>query len=387
MTTRRLIVAGSLAQAAGRGGHSWALLQYILGFRQLGWHVLFVDRLEPHMLTFGEGATASLQESDNMQYLSAIVRRFGLKGSFAVVYDQGRSVIGMERSDLNRLINESALMIDINGYLAGDETLGQAKLRVFLDIDPGFFQMWHASGLHDAFRGYQVFVTIAENINRADCEIPRCGIQWMTTRQPIVLNYWPVTKASPSARWTSVCAWRGPFEPVVHQNRRFGLRAHEFRKFMRLPELVSQRFELALEIHPGDWRDADQLHAHGWATVSPRSVAGSPQAYQRYLQNSRGEFMVAKNMYVDTRSGWFSDRSICYLASGRPVVAQETGFSCRYSTGQGLLAFSSLEQAAEQIRSVEEDYDRHSSAARCVAEHFFDSDTVLTKLLQTMGVA
>src|SRR5438270_3137135 len=176
---------------------------------------------------------------------------------------------------------------------------------------------------------------------------------------------------------TSVGSWRGPFAPIEYEGRTYGLRAHEFRKFAALPRKIGRRCEFALNIDPAETKDLALLAAGGWQLVDPRIVARDPSAYQAYIQNSWAEFMVAKNMYVQSKSGWFSDRSICYLASGKPVLAQDTGIRELYPVGEGLLAFDDFEQAIAGAEELERDYPRHARAARRIAEDYFDSDRVL----------
>jgi hypothetical protein len=185
-----------------------------------------------------------------------------------------------------------------------------------------------------------------------------------------------------------VTSWRGPFGPIEYRGHTYGLRVHEFRKFVALPPRTKgQRFELALDIHPDERRDLDLLDVNGWARVDPRRVAGSPDAYQAYLAGSKAEFMVAKGLYVDTRGGWFSDRSICYLASGRPVLVQDTGLAHLYPVGEGLLTFSTVDEAVAGVEAIDAHYVRHCRKARDIAEEYFHSDKVLSALLSALGVA
>jgi len=184
--------------------------------------------------------------------------------------------------------------------------------------------------------------------------------------------------------FTTVGAWRGPFAPIEFGGKRFGLRVHEFRRFLDLPRLTGQRFELALDIHDADVPDLEMLRRTGWQLINPREVAGNPGDYREFIAMSKAEFMVAKNMYVETKGGWFSERSAEYLASGRPVIAQDTGLAKLYPIGDGLLVFSNLDEARNAVASVVDDYARHSRAARQIAEHKFDSDRVLGVLLERL---
>jgi hypothetical protein len=202
-----------------------------------------------------------------------------------------------------------------------------------------------------------------------------------------VLDEW--TMADPPADGgviTSIASWRGAYGPIAYRGTTYGLRAHEFRKFARLPDLAARRFEVALDISSADAKDVELLCGNGWSLVEPRAAAGDPWRYRDYIRRSAAELMIAKGMYVHTHSGWFSDRSICYLASGRPVLAQDTGFSETLPTGEGLLAFDTVEQAADAARAVARDYARHVSAARRLAETHFDSSNVLGTLTRKLNL-
>jgi hypothetical protein len=380
-----VIVGGSVAQRPAAGGHTWVFLQYLLGFRDLGWNVVLVDRLEPDMCFGPGGEPCPLEESVNLEYLQDVVTRFGLGDSYALLFDRGTKCLGMTRERLSEMASQATLLLNVNGFVDDEDVVGPAQLTAFLDIDPGFGQMWRELGLHDPFVGHDFYVTVGENIGQPDCEIPTGGIDWVTTPQPVVLDEWP-SQPSDGGAFTSVVSWRGPAAPVVYRDKTYGLRVHEFRKFASLPTLSSATFEVALDIDPADQADADLLRSNGWSLVDPLAVAGDPWSYQRYVQQSKAEIMVAKNMYVESRSGWFSDRSICYLASGKPVLAQDTGFTRLYETGEGLVAFSDLEQAAAGADLIGGDYARHSRAAREIAEEHFDSRKVLRRLAAKLGI-
>jgi hypothetical protein len=380
MRADTIVIAGSVAQRVGVGGHAWVFLQYLLGFRRLGFDVLFVDWLDAAM------CRGPVERSEEVAYLRAVMEQSELGDSFSLLdRDRGEAVAGLSRREVVRRAGESALLLNVMGYLDDEEILAAAPLRVFVDIDPGFGQMWRELGLADVFAGHDRFVTIGENIGRPGCKIPTCGLEWIATPQPVVLERWPVRSGGGRA-FTSVCSWRGAFGPVEYHGKVFGLRVHEFRKFAHLPRLSGRPFELALDIDEADAGDRALLERNGWTLVDPRSVVADPAAYQSYIAGSRAEIMVAKAAYVEARSGWFSDRSICYLASGKPVLAQDTWLD-RYPTGEGLITFSTLEEAVAGVEEIERDYDRHARAARQLAEDHFDSDRVLGRLLERLGVA
>jgi hypothetical protein len=382
MSNRTIVVAGALAQRPHRGGHAWVFLQYLLGFRRLGFDVLFVDRLAREWCVDESGEQVAPEHSRQVGYLDEVMHAVE-PIPYAVVLDDG-GVVGMEPSELATRLRGSVLMLDVMGYLAGEELLAGVPLRVFLDIDPGFPQMWRELDWADVFGRHDAYVTVGGNMGKPECTIPTCGIDWITMLPPVVQDLWPEQR-EPGRRVTSVATWRGPFASVDYLGATYGLRAHEFRRFASLPERCEESFELALDIDDSDGKDRTLLTESGWRLVDPLLVASDVRTYRDYVQDSRCELMVAKGMYVRSRSGWFSDRSACYLASGRPVVAQDTGISELLPVGEGLLCFSTLDEAVEAFARIRSDEGRHRRAARKLAEGSLSSDLVLGGLLDRLG--
>jgi hypothetical protein len=228
---------------------------------------------------------------------------------------------------------------------------------------------------------------VGENIGADDCEIPTNGIAWRPVRQPVVLEDWPVVATVGGARFTTIGSWRGSFGPITAGDRTYGQKVHEFRKFASMPRLVNSQFEIALDIHPTEMKDLRLLRESHWHLVDPHRVAGDPIAFRRYIQESTAEFSVAQGMYVETNSGWFSDRTVRYLASGKPALVQDAGFSRNLPVGEGLLSFRTLHEAISGAESILRDYERHARAARIIAAEYFDSDRVLRALLAEVNVA
>ena len=338
------------------------------------------------MCTDERGAPSPPETSLQLRYLDEVMQRFGMSDRWALLFDRGRQQFGLSREAVRETLRESALLLNVMGYLDDEEMLAAAPKRVFLDIDPGFGQMWQDLGQAMIFRGHDDFVTVGLNVGSPGCTVPTLGIEWIPTTPPVVLDEWD-SNAEPGDRVTTVASWRGIFDPVEYQGQRFGLRAHEFRKFFDLPRRTGAPFEIALDIDEADGGDLKQLRDNHWVVTDPIVAAGDPWRYRDFVRGSKAEFMVAKGMYVQTASGWFSDRSACYLASGRPVVAQDTGLTGVLPTGDGLLVYGTPDEAARCIESVVAEYDRHAQAARTVAIDCFGSDVVLSRLLQRLGVA
>jgi hypothetical protein len=209
-------------------------------------------------------------------------------------------------------------------------------------------------------------------------------LTWLKTLQPIVLEHWQTAAQVGYDAFTTVGNWRG-YGSIQHEGVHFGQKAHSLRQFLDLPALTHESFVLALSIHPDETKDLAALARNGWQLIDPTRVAGSPGAYRNFIQASKAEFGIAKSGYVASHCGWFSDRSACYLASGRPVIAQDTGFSRYLPTGEGLFAFTTSEEVVQAAEEVRTDYNKHASQARSLAEEYFDSAKVLPKLLQHIG--
>jgi hypothetical protein len=293
--------------------------------------------------------------------------------------------VSLPYEQLREVSRRADVLVNISGLLADEALTGNIPLRAYLDLDPAFTQLWQASeGIDMRFAGHNRFVTVGQAIGQPGCDVPTCGLEWITTLQPVVLDRWPVTRRLTCDALTTVANWRG-YGSIEHKGVFYGQKAHSWRQFFSVPMLTEERFAPALAIHPKESKDLAALWSNGWRLIDPARVASSPDDYQHFVQGSRAEFGIAKSGYVAARCGWFSDRSTCYLASGKPVIAQETGFSRFLPTGAGLFAFERIEDVLASIEELNGDYDRHARAARAVAEEYFDSDKVLARLLERVG--
>jgi hypothetical protein len=379
-----VVVGGALANKPGSGGEAWVRLSWILGLRDLGVDVRFVEQISPETCVDAAGATVDAPDSVNATWFRQVTEDFGIAAiSTLLVGDE--AVVGRPLDEVLSF-GDSAVLVNISGHLTHVRLLSAFRSRVYIDIDPGFTQFWHALGqLGSVLDDHDQHFTIGENIGTAACSIPTGGYRWRPVRQPVVLEHWPVVPATDRERFTTVSSWRPPFGSIEYAGRTYGLKVHEFRKFLDLPRCVAADFEIALDIHPGDAADRDRLLEHGWRLVDPVAAAGTPEAFRGYVQGSAAEFSVAQGVYVDTCSGWFSDRTARYLASGRPVLVQETGFGRTLPVGAGLTSFSTIDDAARAAAGIMQDYDVHAAKARDVAEAHFCSRRVLEKLGDECG--
>ena len=378
-----IAVVGGVAGVPRQAGIAWVMLQYLLGFRRLGHGVFFIDPLAPEALT---PRGASLAASTNAAFFHRLMAEFGFDDASSIlVTDGSHATAGQSYEAVKEIVAQSDILLDISGKLRDPELLAAARRAVYLDIDPAFTQLWQeVQGIDMGLGGHSDFVTVGLNVGQPDCPVPTLGLDWITTLQPAVLERWPVTPAPKAGPLTTIANWRG-YGSIEHQGIFYGQKVHALRELITLPTLTSEVFELALEIDPGEVKDLASLAANRWRVVSPDDVAGTPASYQAFIRASKAEFGFAKTGYTASRCGWFSDRSICYLASGRPVLAQDTGFANALPAGRGLLTFSTIPDVLDAIDSLNENYEDHARAARALAEEHFDSDRVLRRLLSRLG--
>jgi hypothetical protein len=372
MTT--VVVGGALAERASSAGGAWVRMSWVRGLQRLGLDVYFIDELASEDV-----------DPAAVSWFADVTARFGLDRRAMLLRD-GETLVGPRLEELEALAAEATL-VNISGHLRNTALRRAFRRRVMVDLDPGFTQFWHDAGIAGAgLEDHDVYFTVGELIGTNSCSVPTCGIEWHPVRPPVVLDDWPVDRARGLDRFTTIASWRGPFGPVEHSGRTFGLKVHEFRKFIELPARSDQRFEIALDIHPGDAKDLEALLSRDWHIVDPRAVAGDPDAFRAYIQGSGAEFSVAQAIYVETRTGWFSDRTTRYLASGRPALVQDTGFSQTLPVGDGLVTFRTLEEAVTGAADIAARYTEHCEAARKMAEERFDAERVLARFCEEAGI-
>ncbi len=364
-----IVVSGMLAGVPGQGGASWAVLQWVLGLAQLGHRVCLVEPVNR-----GRGVE-SLATSASGSYFRAVVKEFGLEGRAALLdLDRRESV---EYSRVDRILRSSDLLVNLAGQLPLTGAANRIPVRVYVDLDPAFTQFWHQEGLDLRLRG-----TPGSPPWASPCPVPTLGLEWTATLQPVVLSHWhPAARAATS--YTTVANWRS-YGAIVSGGVHYGQKVHSWRRLLELPRRTGQRFRIALSIDPAETADLEALRQTGWELVDPARVACDPRRYQEFIAGSRAEIAIAKSGFVLSRCGWFSERSVCYLACGKPALVQDIGLAGLYPTGTGLLTYSSLQQAVEGVREVRRDYRRHAQAARRIAREHFAAERVLANLLEKL---
>lgn len=367
-------MSGMIASDPTQGGAAWAVLQYVLGLRRLGHHVTFVepvDALTPPRVTS----------------FNATIARFGLTQAATLFHPQSRATAGPGFEHVLVDCSHADVLINISGILRAEELLEPIPTRIYVDLDPGFNQLWAtADGIDMGFANHTHFVTVGQRVGTAGCDVPTCGQQWIHSLPPVVLERWPYVAETRHRAFTTVANWRA-YGSIEVGDRHYGQKAHSVRRLMDIPSTSTRDFALALSIHPDETSDLAALRAKGWHLLDPETAAGTTSAYRSFVQTSFAEIGIAKSGYVESNCGWFSDRSACYLASGRPVLAQDTGFGVSLPTGDGLLAFRDVGEAVEAADTVCSQYEHHRRAARQVAEEFLNSDRVLGRMLEEVGAA
>jgi hypothetical protein len=386
-----VVLSSVIANKPYNGGNARMVLNWLEGLTQVGVEPFFIEQLSSTHCVDAIGTPASAGDSANRAYFSEVLNAHGFECKAALVCDagatlEGASIYGATAAELHDLASDADLLVNISGHLSIASLKDRFRRKVYIDLDPGFTQIWHATGSDVArLDGHDMYYTVGQRIGTPGCRIPTGGITWLPMRQPIVMNNDRPTSPQPIDRFTTVASWRGAYAPLTYLGETWGVKAHEFRKIVDLPRISGLPFEVALDAHPADERDVEALRASGWRLSDPRRVASTPDEYCRYIEGSAAECSAAQGVYVHTQSGWFSDRTARYLASGRPALVQDTGFF-EPARGEGLVAFDTLDAAAAGAERIMRDLDAHSKAARQLAERYFDAETELGRLMDEAAV-
>jgi hypothetical protein len=375
-----VIVVEDLAGPAsvGRGGHAMYVLQWLHGLERLGHNVLFLEFLK---------AAPGGERGAVVAYFAATVESWWNRGRAALLVEgTGESLYGLNAADVARVAREADALLTLAAHYRREPypLVGEVRPRILLETDPGYTHLWAAGGdAADVFGEHDFYFTVGGNVGTQRCALPTVGLPWRPIWNPVVLDWWLPGGPMTRDRFTTVADWRS-YGYLEFGGQVLGPKAEEFRKFLDLPARAGESPEIALAIDPQD-PDLAELCRHGWVIERPQAVA-TPALYRDYVSGSAGEFSCVKGGYAGTRGGWFSDRSACYLAAGRPVILQVTGFEDLLPTGRGLFAVRTAEEAAEAMKTVRRDYARHAAAARSIAEEYFDSDRIVRRLLAEAGV-
>ncbi len=360
------------------GGHFWVYMQYVQGLHQLGCEVYWLERF---CSSGDQGYDASV-----LSTFAKRMERYGLAGKLMLYMSHEQSgdsgqytYLGMTQLEAEAILRRADLLLNFD-YRIDAILLSCFRRTAVVDIDPGLLQFWMATRqllvpLHD------VYITTGETVGTPSALFPDCGRLWFHIRPPICLERWPYVHDPRCEAFTTVSSWWGDEwitdgTEVYENNKRV-----PFLEFTELPGRTSQQLELALFFGDGDAQDLRVLASHGWRVRHSLEVARTPERYHAYIQGSRGEFSCAKPSCMKFQNAWISDRTLCYLASGKPVVVQNTGPSAFLPNGEGMFRFATLGEAADALATINRDYERHCRAARAMAETYFDAKQVLRAIL------
>lgn len=377
---RRVVIAGMLAAEPERPGATWAVLQYVWGFAALGLEVHLVEELPaPVRSDVTDEGAIPLADSSRAEWFRRVTAAPLPVASATLVDTSTAETEGLARDDLLRVLRGADLFVNLAGVVRSPMLLEPPARRAYVDLDPLFTQVWAQQGFHAGIDAHDTCFTVGLNVGSDGCVVPTLGMDWLTTVPPVALDRWPERPRTPRAPWTTVGHWRS-YGPVVLDKVAYGQKAHSFRSVVHLPELTGALLAPALDIHPGDQEDREKLEVAGWRLSDPGDLRRLSD-YERFIEASAGEIAIAKHGYVAAATGWFSDRSVCYLASGRPVVALDTGLAEHLEVGEGLLVGRDADELADAIDRVTASPERHARAARRLAEQHFAADRVCADLL------
>ena len=371
-------------------GNTWAFLQFVVGLARLGVETFWVDhqeRLDPR-LPAHRFRPRVREDCHSIDYVfarfRAMAQAYGFADRFCILYEGGPEAYGLSLTELRELVGDVDLLLNLAGPLPTDSPLLGIPRRAYVDLDPGFTQIW-GHQLDLGFDRHDFFFTVGQNVGRPEFGIPTRGIAWEATFPPVVLDLWPARIDASCERLSTIGDWHGS-QYARHDGELYAGKREEFIRFLEVPGRARRPIELALCMDQDDHEDLALLSRHGWRVRDPYLYAGDLDSYREFIQFSRAEFSVAKSGYVKSRSGWFSDRTACYLASGKPVVVQSTRLEGRLPTGMGLLTFQTLEEACAALEALDGAYLEHCHAARRIAETYLDSATVLGSILDRVGL-
>ena len=379
---RRIVIGVGIASyPLHAAGNTWAFLQWVLGFRAAGWDVWMVEDVALDRCIDAAGQPCAPAQSVNLAYWNQVVVEFGIRDRATLLF--GGDAEGLP--ELVQFARDADLFFNISGHFREKSVLQAPRRRVYLDLDPAFTQIWsEIYKVEMAFDAHDTFVSIGRNLGQPGCRAPLAGRHWLPAGIPVALDYFSPLSFEPGPVWTTFTHWYG-YPQVEYDGEWYGNKSEEFAKLVDLPRRTPEKLEIATDLHPED-QAVQQFLASGWSLIDARPLNTPWQKYRDYAATSRGEFCVAKNGYVRSRCGWFSDRSVMYLALGRPVILQDTGWSEFYPAEAGLLPFEDEAGAIASLARVAADPERHARGARAAAEKYFDSRRVVDQLLETIGL-
>jgi hypothetical protein len=367
-------------------GIAWQAMHYVLALERLGYEAWYIE--DGGANPYDPRRNSVVMDCEyNVGYVRQMMEQYGLGDRWAYWDAINEVYHGLSRERVRKLYRESDALLNLCGATRLREEHMACPVRVMVDTDPVYEQIKYAKsdpGARAYLDAHTHFFTYGENIGSADCPVPLSGIPWRPTRPPVIPELWPRGARQPDC-FTTIATWENKGKNINFAGADYTWSKHvNFVRFLDVPKRVGGCFTMAM-LPPSDAVEAE-VTENGWRVIDPRPVSASMPAYAAFIAGSRGEFTVAKDIYVRSNSGWFSDRSACYLAAGRPVVTMRTGFSKFYPVGAGLFEFSTMDEVLAAIEAINLDYSGHSRAAREIAVEYFAADRVVSQLINESGL-
>lgn len=381
------IVIGGYIGLYPTGGASWDYIQYPLGLKLLGHDVYYIEDTKRYPI-YQKDLNAWEDATESIQYLSSVMNRFGMKDRWAYRDIASGKSYGLSEHQIIQICKSADVFINISCSTFMREEYLNIPHRMLIDSDPMFTQIQYWKEMNaeveskvwttkSMIENHNYLFTFGENINDSSCFIPKFDYKWIPTRQPVCIDYWSNNQSREDGFYTTVMNWAGR-NKLLYNNEEWGQKDVEFKKFKTIPHLLPDiKFKTIIN---APTTDLSEFISNGW-DIFPNDEVPDMDAYQDFIFKSTAEFSVAKETYVKSNSGWFSCRSACYLASSKPVITQETGWSKYIPSGNGLFTFTDLDSAVDAIKKVKSDYKYHSHKARDMAREYFSSDLVLKKMI------
>ena len=378
----KIIIGAILSRLPFSPGMAWNWLQHMIGFQKLGHKVYFFEEVKPGWCIDKHGRRCEFMDSANRVCFQSTMEQFGLLAQASQIFNRGESTCGLAYDSVIAAAKEADLLINISGHITDEAILDSVERRIYVDQDPVYTQLWAAAYGEDLnFKMHDVFFSLGLNIGTPYTSIPDCGVKWRHTLPPVIIEFWPVYLSTSRKPFTTIASWMSGYSDLYYGGGWYRSKYEEFKRFAELPRKAEQELEVALKTPRQDDEGIHLLKANGWRVIEASQITTLPD-YQSYIAQSRAEISIAKNAYVKGNSGWFSDRSAHYLASGKPVLAQSTGLERYLPVGQGLITFSTMEEAVASISAINQDYEAHCLAAREFAQEYLDYRKVLPKMLE-----
>lgn len=380
----KVIVGSDIAHYTKSIGQFDNRMSYVACLQELGHDVVVLSDVYAERCFDGNYRRVGFEDFEGARDFDRLAKAYDDDLVYSLIYEGGAQTAGMSFDEAIAEAESADVLINIGGKLTTPEVVDPVPCKIFVDLAPGKTQVYETEyGLDQGLARHDLFYTVGLNVGRPSCVIPTGGLEWRGWRHPVPLALWPTVIDAGATRFSTISGWAGK-ETFVLDGRYSGEKSNQWQSFLEVPARAQQEMEIALRLPDGYEEDGRSLEENGWTISDPLRLRDLDD-YQRFVRAARGEFTVANQRYTEYRSGWFSERSARYLASGKPVIVQSTGFEDHVPAGLGVITYTTVDEAVEAVESVNSDYLEHCKAARAIAEEHFDGAALLAEMLETAG--